>query len=154
MAGARISKKAAQDERGQSVLEFVVVLPIIFVFLFLTVEGAILLRTWIAVEHASREGARYAVVRNSTGDVEAFTMTRLTNADSALSGSTVTVTVSGASADPCTAEPGSDVEVSVHYDYTYRTVLLDFLSLAGGGSLPSIGLNGQTHMRLEEGSCT
>lgn len=50
------------DEIGQSGIEFAVVLPFLFLFLFLAAEAAYLLGTWIILEQAANVGTRYAAV--------------------------------------------------------------------------------------------
>ncbi|NIM93041.1 MAG: hypothetical protein GTO18_04935 [Anaerolineales bacterium] len=50
-----------QSHRGQSLVEFVVILPLILTVLFALVEIARLLHAWMGVENAARFGIRYAV---------------------------------------------------------------------------------------------
>ena len=50
-------------ERGQSTVEFVLVLPLLLMFLFLIVDFGWLLKNWIVVTNTAREVTRCEVVR-------------------------------------------------------------------------------------------
>ncbi len=128
-----------RGERGQSAVEFAIVLPFVLMFSFFMVESVRVLSTWMVLEHASREGARYGAVRKPTNEIIGLTIEQsqgiLTAGD---------VTVTGA-----LGAPGTDVQVKVRY--TYRPRLLNgFANLLLGLTMPSITLRAQTHMRLEE----
>ena len=47
-------------ESGQTLVEFMVVAPLLFMLLFGIIEFALLLQAWQTVQHAAQEGARYA----------------------------------------------------------------------------------------------
>jgi hypothetical protein len=47
--------------RGQTLVEFALVLPIMLLILFVIIELARLLHAWLAVENGARFGVRYAV---------------------------------------------------------------------------------------------
>ena len=51
-----------ERERGQGTAELALALPILLMVVFGMVEMARLVQTYLAVQHAAREGARYAVV--------------------------------------------------------------------------------------------
>ncbi len=135
--GIRI--RPVRRERGQSAVEFALILPFVLMFTFFTVESVRVLSTWMVLEHASREGARYGAVRKTTNEIISRTIDQ---SQGILTASDVTVT--GAQ-----GPPGSDVQVAVHY--TYRPQILNgFANLLLGLTMPSITLRAQTHMRLEE----
>lgn len=48
-------------ERGQALVEFAVVSVVFFMLVFGIFDMARLFQSWVTVEHASREGARYAI---------------------------------------------------------------------------------------------
>jgi Flp pilus assembly protein TadG len=48
-------------ERGQTLLEFALVLPAILLLFFILIESGRLFHAYVTVQHAAREGARYAV---------------------------------------------------------------------------------------------
>jgi len=47
--------------RGQSMVEFALVLPVLLLVIFLIIEGALILQSYLAVQHAAREAARWAI---------------------------------------------------------------------------------------------
>src|SRR6266516_1196499 len=59
-------RRRAGDERGQAAFEFLIVLP----FIFLMVEGVMIFEQWTLLDHATREGVRYAAVGHSTTAVQ------------------------------------------------------------------------------------
>ncbi len=46
--------------KGQGLVEFALILPALLMILFSIIEGAFLFQAYLAVQHAAREGARYA----------------------------------------------------------------------------------------------
>lgn len=46
---------------GQGLVEFALILPALLLILFSIIEGAFLFQAYLAIQHAAREGARYAV---------------------------------------------------------------------------------------------
>lgn len=54
---------AASGQKGQTIIEFAFMAPIIFVFLFVIVDFGIALDRRITLQHAVREGARTAGVK-------------------------------------------------------------------------------------------
>jgi Flp pilus assembly protein TadG len=148
---------ARRDEHGQSALEFVFVLPFVFIVIFLVAEATSILKTWMVLENASREGARYAAVRKTTSEICAETIAR---AGSALAGASCTggtgSCTGGASVGPgvtvrnAQAAPGSETCVLISYVYTFRTPLMNFVSFVSGGTIADeITMNASTVMRLE-----
>lgn len=50
-----------QGERGSSMVEFALLSPVIFTVLLGIMELALMFHAWLAVQHASELGARYAI---------------------------------------------------------------------------------------------
>lgn len=50
-----------RDEKGQALIEFVFVLMAFLLFIFGIIEGARMFESWITIQHASREAARWGV---------------------------------------------------------------------------------------------
>jgi len=48
-------------EWGQGIVEFALILPVLLLVIFLLIEGALLLQAYLAVQHAAREAARWAI---------------------------------------------------------------------------------------------
>ena len=51
-----------RSERGQSLVEFALVLPIFLVLVLGIIDFGLGLKSWITITNAAREGARYAAV--------------------------------------------------------------------------------------------
>ena len=145
------------DERGQSALEFVFVLPFVFVVIFLVVEATSILKTWMLLENASREGARAAAVQKPQSEV--CTATRSSG------GETLSGVACGGGGGSCASSPsggtgitvlnaqgapGTPTCVLISYTYTYATPLMNLVSAVSGGWVPpAITMNAKTVMRLE-----
>lgn len=91
-------------ERGQSTVEFALVLPVVALAALLVVQVALVVHARIMTTHAAREAARVVAIRN---DPAAARSAALGAAD--LDPARMTVSVSGS------ASPGSDVTVTVTY---------------------------------------
>jgi len=48
-------------EKGQTLVEFALILPLLLLVIFVIVESARIFQAYITVQHAAREGARYAI---------------------------------------------------------------------------------------------
>lgn len=125
------------SRRGQALVEFALVAPVFFLLLFAVIEGARFILFYEALNNATREGARYAIVHGSNsfcpsgpmppGETAPISCYDPTGAkvvqqvkDSAfgLLGSGVTVTPTwGATGN------GRDSDVSVSASYTYRPIV-------------------------------
>lgn len=75
-----------KKQKGQALAELALVLPILLLVVFGMIEMARLVQTYLAVQHAAREGARYAVVglpsEDECADVYGHTcQARLANGD-------------------------------------------------------------------------
>ncbi len=141
--------------RGQSLVEFAFLLPVMLIIIFGIIDFGMGLRSYIALTNATREGARFAAVGNPAGSYP-------TNCDG-LSNTTVTgrvcVSIQGLQlADvtdvsveyPNGEAPGESVIVSADYTYNYITPLGDFIAFFSGGTVTeTLSLSTSTDMRLE-----
>ena len=133
------SWQRAMAQRGQAIVEFAVVATIFLTVVFGAIDLGRLFESWITVEHAAREGARYALT--GRGDCDIATDDRLAciqytakQASTGLTGGSAAVTVSVRSwyfpdyANP--AHEGSagvacdSIEVEVDYDHHLITPLI------------------------------
>ena len=55
------SKLTRRRSRGQAMVEFALVLPVLLILLMTLIEVARLFSAWLIVENSAREAARYAV---------------------------------------------------------------------------------------------
>lgn len=136
--GYRYGKK---KERGQAMVEFVLVLPVFLLLVFGIVDFGMGFHAWLTVTNSAREGARLGAVRGSSAQI----VQRVQDTSDTLDAANMTVTVTNAQGDP-----GESVVVDVDYDYTLITPLDSVLGLVSGGSVgPTITLSSSADMRLE-----
>lgn len=143
------------NARGQSLVEFALVLPLLLILVFGVIDFGMGLRSYISLTNAVREGARFAAVGNPAGtyptDCDGATSTSVVGRVCTALGDgnlnnvqSVTVTY------PDGVAPGNRVVVSAQYEYTYITPLGDLLNFFTGGNFPeSLSLQATTDMRLE-----
>jgi hypothetical protein len=65
--GSTHGRRRLSDERGQALVEFVLLLPIFLVIVFGVIEFGRGINYWIDVTHLSNEGSRYASVAHWPG---------------------------------------------------------------------------------------
>lgn len=127
--------KSIKNIKGQAVVEFAMILPILMLILLGILEFGRFYNAWLMVSQASREGARVAALGGTTTQVEnrvdevmtAYNLARLT----------VNITPLGA------RSRGDMVKVVVTYDIDPITPMIGTFT---GGTL---SLNSQTVMRTE-----
>src|SRR5579875_2301769 len=106
-------------ERGQAYLEFLLILPFVFVLVLLTAEGASLVNTWSLMESAAREGARCGAVNPSGPSSPATTC-----ANNVLGSLSSSSTVNASCNPSCTAGNAGQVKVSRTYSFAPTTDML------------------------------
>ncbi len=149
-------KEKLKSQRGASMVEFALILPLLLLLVFGIIEFGLLLYNKAIVTNASREGARAGIVFNANSDgdyspflepyiqavVTSYTANHLVTFDAI---KTPTIT-----APPCGSR-GSDLTVTVTYPYTFL-VFSNIAKLMGGGGTPfpgTITLSAVTVMRCE-----
>jgi Flp pilus assembly protein TadG len=130
-----------KKERGQALVEFVLVLPVFLLLVFAIVDFGMGFHAWLTVTNSAREGARLGAVRGSNAQI----VQRVQDTSDTLDVAKMTVTVTNAQGGP-----GESVVVAVDYDYTLITPLDSVLGLVSGGSVgPTIKFSSTADMRLE-----
>jgi Flp pilus assembly protein TadG len=139
------------SERSQAVVEFALVGGIFFMLVFGIIDTARLFESWVTVQHAAREGARYALTGRSDCDIApdnrlACIEYQAKQAAMGLSGGSGAVNVTVRKwAYPDYADPpveGSagvacdDIEVQVQYDHHFLTPVISAI-------VPDIQLSGR-----------
>lgn len=141
-------------ERGQSLVEFALVLPIFLALVIGIVEFGAAWRNYQVLTNASREGARRAVVPNAT-DSEVRTKILEYLDASGLDRNTATILINvdaDGNEQGASAETGSSESVRVEYPYSFALLgpVLDLLGGGGAdGSFGTITLSSETVMRNE-----
>ncbi len=133
----------AACRKGASAIEFALVLPILVVLAFGTIEFALLMYNQQVITNASREGARAGIVqtpRLQSSDIQTvvnnYCASRLVTFSTGVSPQTTSAGV------PCSW--GNNLTVTVSYDY-YFLVISNFLPGLG----PIKTLQAHTVMRCE-----
>lgn len=140
----RLIRKKEKGERGQSLVEFALIVPLFLLLVFAIVDFGMGFYSWITVTNAAREGARIGVV----GADSAAITERVNDTAGSLSGPNLTVTVGNASDQG--GDSGEEVSVSVVYKYELITPVSGIMSTISGGSLgPNINFSATSKMRLE-----
>jgi Flp pilus assembly protein TadG len=103
-------------EKGQTLIEFAFVMPIILVLLLTIVDFGIALDRREVIQHAVREGARQGAVGLSEAQVQTETANQ---SEGVLDPGDVTVCyVAGSGGSPIAGRAGSNIRVRA--DFTYR----------------------------------
>jgi hypothetical protein len=166
-------RRGRAAERGQALVEFGLVAVIFFLVTFGIFDMARLFESWMSVQHASRESARYAITGrvNYTHESVVVCSTRVTciewvgkNSTTGLigggpSGSDVQVTYqawdytgtgwSGTAANSVAGKECDQVEVKVSYNHKFMTPIVQAFAPSG------VNIHGRQRMTNEPfGLCT
>jgi Flp pilus assembly protein TadG len=101
-----------REERGQTMAEFAVVLPVLIVLLFGIVQFGILFNNYVALTDAVRAGARAAAVSRQASDPSGTATTAVRASAANLNQANLGVSVSS------TWAPGAPVTVTATYPYS------------------------------------
>jgi hypothetical protein len=144
-SGSKDKVRSRRGEAGMSMVEMVIVLPIVLVLLFAVVEFAVAFARWQVVSNAAREGARLAVVYRTPGtcvpaavETEVRTVVKDYGDNIGITLTDPDIAVSGV----CAAGPASTVVVNFRHDF----IVIPNIS---GGVSPGIDLVGSSTMRNE-----
>ena len=137
----RSTRARGRGERGQSLVEFALLLPIFLILLFAIVDFGLGLNAWITITNSAREGARAGAV-----GADAATITqKVQDTSGALDLDKLTVTVTNAQ-----GQPGGSVVVDVDYQYDLITPLSALMEFVSGNTIgPTLNLSSSADMRLE-----
>ena len=108
------SRTAFRSERGQSLAEFALVLPVLVLLLFGIIQFGITFNHYITLTDAVRAGARTAAVSRHQPDPVAVTTDRVEEAATDLDPDELLITVES------TWEAGDEVEVEASYPYEIK----------------------------------
>jgi Flp pilus assembly protein TadG len=101
-----------RSERGQSLTEFALALPILALLLFAVIQFGIVFNNYVTLTDATRAGARKAAVGRQLANPQGTTVTAVRNSATDLNQSDLSVSVSS------TWAAGSDVSVTASYPYS------------------------------------
>jgi Flp pilus assembly protein TadG len=107
-----INRFQIKNERGQTMTEFAIVLPILALLLFGVIQFGITFNNYITLTDAVRAGARKGAVGRHLSNPQAAVTTSVRNAATDLKSSDLQITVNS------TWAQGSDVTVTATYPYS------------------------------------
>lgn len=128
--------RAIGNEKGQSVVEFAIILPIVVLVLMAIIEFGIMLNCYLKVENAAREGARAGIVSTSNVVIR----NSIVNVSPNLKAANLQISISPAEAS---RKSGETLTVNVSYKYEMTVPIIS--NLFG----KSVDLKAQTSMRIE-----
>jgi Flp pilus assembly protein TadG len=117
-------KRATAEERGQTMVEFVIVVPVLLMLLFGVIQFGIVYNHYLTITDATRVGARKAAVSRTAADPEALAEAAVREAARDLNQTKLLVDVT-----PTAWAHGGDVTVEASYPYEVN--LLGFVVASG-----------------------
>jgi Flp pilus assembly protein TadG len=136
-----------RGERGQALLEFALVAPLVFLFLFLVIDFGIAINRSIVISHAAREAARFGAVGADEADI---VQRAVDQSQGLLTDSNIDVSwADGPGGNPSAGQPGGAVQVKVDYEYALWSTKMPFFGIGLDLSFP---LTSCADMRQEVGA--
>ncbi len=138
-------RRDIRGERGTALVEFALVIPVLLLVLFGTLDFAKAFNYWIDETHLAAEGARWAVVNSNPGSGSLQQYIQQQADSSQLRGlAHVCITFPTNPASGTSGQVGDPVQVTVKSDYNWMPFVASRASLA-----PSTAITGSATMRLE-----
>ena len=149
--------------RGQALIEFALIMPLIFLLIVNAVNFGSFLFAWITIANAARAGAQYRVLGSASAGTSttptAAQVTTLVSNDIASLTNRASLSVQvctntngtvSCGAPPADPEPADYVLASVDVSYTYRPLipLWEFPGLGIHATLPTTTIHRQVNMRV------
>ncbi len=115
----------SRSERGQAVVEFALVLPVVLIFVLFVIQVGLVVRDQIALVHACGSAARAASISSQPNSAAAELFARIPSlSEAALQISTsdkyVTIRVSSLSKTDLPLIGALTPDISIHAEATYR----------------------------------
>ena len=141
--GKLLRLRKEKRQRGQAMVEFALVLPLLLIITFIIIDFGFAFSQWVIITNATREGARLG----ATGKSADLVATRTIDASNGtLDGVGDVVTVEYLDLNGDGVGIGDQVVVKARHDYNLLTPLDSFLNLTG---LNPIVLSACSDMRVE-----
>ena len=129
-----------EKDRGQALVEFAMVLPLMLLMLFALVDFGRAFYSWLLITNAAREGARVGATQSPLTDIEA----RVYSSASSLDAADITITTTNVQ-----GSRGETVQVDIDYSFSFVTPISSLAQLLGGGAMSDPTISAQSSMRLE-----
>ena len=122
----RAPRNKRDRRRGSAMVEFGLTFTLVLTFIVATIEGGLMLWSWVTLAHATREGARYALVHGAANpEADSVIQTYVKNRAAGLEKNDINVSMSWSDASKT---PGTQVEVDSTYTFHFAVTPL----LTGG----------------------
>ena len=128
--------KNLRNEKGQSLVEFAILLPFLLLLLMGILEFGIMLNSYLTINNAAREGARLGIVAGSNIEIKEL----ITNISPNLDTKNLTVNITPSEGS---RKSGSTIAVEVIYNYQVTIPIISNIIHN------VVVLKAQTSMRIE-----
>lgn len=128
--------KILRNNKGQSLVEFAIILPILLLLIMGIFEFGMMLNSYLAIQNGAREGARAGIVGSSNGDIQNL----IASASPSLNSGYLTVDITPSDGS---RKSGDTLTVKVNYDYHLTVPIISSLFSN------NVTLTAQTSMRIE-----
>lgn len=128
--------KYLRNERGQALVEFALILPILLILIMGIVQFGLVLNAYITIENASREGARRGIVGSSDTEIKNLIIATSPNLEER--NITVNITPNVGS-----RKSGDTLKVEIVYNYNLSVPIISNIFNK------VVTLKSQTSMRIE-----
>lgn len=132
----KYSMKVLKNEKGQSLVEFAIIVPVIVMMIMGIIEFGLMFNSYLTINNSSREGARYAAVGGTDAEIVDKIISTAPNLDS----THISISIIP---DENSRSRGDTVTVYVTYDYQV------FIPLMSTIINNVVALDAQTSMRVE-----
>jgi len=131
-----ISTKHLRNEKGQSLIEFSIILPLLLLLLMGIFEFGLMLNSYLTIHNSAREGARLGIVSASDSEINEL----ITNISPTLDTENLIVNIT-----PSEGSRKSGGTLTVELIYNYQVTIPIISNILSG----VVVLKGQTSMRIE-----
>ena len=138
-----------RGERGQTLVEFALIMPVFLILLFGLADFGRGFYAYLIVTNAAREGARSAAVRDDAATIDNKVYSSFCSAASPPSGCAIGPSGISITRTNVQGTKGSEAKVQVSYVFTFVTPIGTMLSIIGGSNLTAPTITSTTSMRLE-----
>lgn len=128
--------KILKKQKGQALVEFAIILPLLLMLVMGILQFGMMLNVYLAIENASREGARAGIVGSSDAEIQQL----IISTSPSLDPENLTVTITP---DETNRSSGDTITVKVTYNYKLIVPIISRLFNN------EVILNEQTSMRIE-----
>ena len=137
--GQALHRRRGGREQGTSMVEMVIVAPVLLLLLFGIAEFGVAFARWQTLSNAAREGARVGVVFRDPATCNAGTVQGQVATTVATYAALMGMTIPAASVNTSGACSGTGTPLAVQVTSAYNFIVLpNIQNLFGGGTVPAV----------------